>query len=135
MTQLILDTTGYGVVLPESQKDGYKAQFTPLHEDVEMITGRLVRELRGNVWVLGYQYGWFDTKMKNRVIAACEKGKRSPISCDFLKPDSDGVLSSSEFWVMAFNYPKFFWSRDDNGNPIPMWADFSLTLREVKPHD
>ncbi len=135
MDQLILDTNGYSVVLPESQKDGYKAQFTPLYEDVEMITGRLVRELRGNVWAIGYQYGYFPDAMKRRVIAACEKGKREPIRCAFLKPDSDGELAQSRFWVTKFDYPKFFWSRDGNGRPIPMWGDFSLTLREVKPGD
>lgn len=138
MTQLILDTDGYNVVLPESQKDGYKVQFTPLHEDVEMITGRLVRELRGNVWVIGYQYGWFDTEMKSRVISACEKGKREPITCAFLTPDSGGTLSTSRFWVTAFNYPKFFWSTrliGDRQTPYPLWGDFSLTLREVRPGD
>lgn len=135
MNQLILDITGYGVILPESQKGGYTAQFTPLSEDVEMITGRLVRELRGNVWVLNYQYGYFSDEMKKRVIAACEKGKREPITCAFLKPDSSGTLSQSRFWVMSFNYPKFFWSRDNNGTSVPLWGDFSLTLREVKPSD
>lgn len=135
MTQLILDATGQAVVLPESRKGGYTAQYTPLHEDIEMISGRLVRELRGNVWVLGYQYGYFKQEMKNRVIAACERGKRAPITCAFLKPDSDGELSNSLFWVMSFNYPKFFWSRDDNGKPVPLWGDFSLTLREVRPSD
>lgn len=135
MNQLILDTTGYGIILPESRKGGYAAQFTPLHEDVEMITGRLVRELRGNVWVLDYQYGYLTTEMKNRVIAACEKGKREPITCAFLKPDSGGALSYSRFFVTEFKYPKFYWSRSNNGTPTPLWGDFSLTLREVKPSD
>lgn len=135
MTQLILDTTGNAVILPESQKGGYNAQFTPLSEDVEMVTGRLVRELRGNVWVLSYQYGYFTDEMKNQVISACEKGKRTPITCDFLSPDSDNALSRSLFWVTSFNYPKFFWSRDNNGKTIPLWGDFSLTLREVEPSD
>ena len=135
MTQLILDTTGQAVVLPESRKGGYTAQFTPLHEDGEMITGRLVRELRGNVWVLDYQYDYFKTEMKNRVISACEKGKRTPITCAFLKPDSDGELSTSLFWVMSFDYPKFQWGKKDHGTLIPLWGGFSLTLREVKPSD
>lgn len=135
MTQLILDTAGSAVILPESRKGGYTAQYTPLSEDVEMITGRLVRELRGNVWVLGYRYGYFTTEMKNRVIAVCERGKRTPITCAFLRPDSDGELSYSQFFVTEFTYPKFYWSRDGNGTPTPLWGDFSLILREVKPSD
>ena len=133
LTQLILDVDGDNLILPESSKGGYSAQLTPLSEDVEMVTGRLVRELRGNVWVLGYEYGYFKTEMKNRVIAACEKGKRTPITCAFLTPDSDGALSRSRFWVTKFNYPKFAWGK---GNPpVPLWGEFSLTLREVEPSD
>ena len=135
MTQLILDTAGNAVVLPECQKQLYTASFTPLSEDVEMISGRLVREHRGHVWQITYQYGYFTDEMKNRVIKACRKGQIEPIRCDFLPPESDGTLSSSIFWVMTFNDPKFFWSRDVNGTPVPMWGDFSLTLREVKPSD
>ena len=136
MTQLILDVNGDNLVLPESRKDGYNAQLTPLGEDVEMVTGRLVKELRGDVWVIGYQYGYFKPEMKDRVIAACKKGQRMPITCAFLPPDSGGALSQSQFWVTAFSYPKFFWSRPGpDGRRVPLWGDFSLTLREVEPGD
>ena len=138
MTQLILDIGGDNLILPESRNGGYSVQFTPLSEDVEMVTGRLVRELRGNVWVLGYQYGYFKTEMKNRVIAACEKGRRTPIRCAFLPPDSDGELSQSLFWVTSFTYPKFMWGTRLIGSgetTVPLWGDFSLTLREVEPSD
>lgn len=135
MDQLILDTAGYAVAMPESRKGGYTASLTPLSEDVEMISGRLVRELRGNVWTVNYQYGYFSDEMKRLVIAACEKGGREPIVCDFLKPDSGGVLSTSTFWVTKFKYPKFMWGRNDKDGPVPLWGDFSLALREVRPSD
>lgn len=148
MNQLILDVLGNPVTLPESQKDGYHAEKQPLSVSVEMITGRMVLELRGNVWVVRYQYGFFDTDMKNKVITACEKGRNAPINCGFLAPDSTGVLTYRDFFVTSFSYPKFMWSRqimgkvtDDEGVehdayvPTPMWGDFSLELREVKPSD
>lgn len=135
MTQLILDTDGDAVALPESRHEKYYAKRLPLSEDVEMISGRLVRELRGNAWVVGYQYGYFTTGLKNRVIAACEKGKRTPISCAFLPPESAGALTTSRFFVTEFTYPKFFFGRAGGDRPIPMWGGFSLTLREVKPSD
>lgn len=135
LPQLILDTDGTNLILPESRKGGYTAELSPLSEDVEMVTGRLVRELRGNVWIIGYQYGYFPDEMKNRVISVCRKGQRTPITCAFLPPDSDGTLSRSLFWVTKFTYPKFYWSRDDHGKPVPLWGDFSLTLREVEPSD
>lgn len=135
MTQLILDTDGQAVVLPESRKGGYTADFSPLHEDVEMISGRMVRELRGNVWKLSYRYGYFKEEMKNQVIAVCEKGKRTPITCGFLTADSGGTMRYSRFFVTAFTYPKFYWGKNDHGTLIPLWGGFSLTLREVKPGD
>ena len=142
MTQLILDTTGYNIVLPESIKDGYYADKQPLSVDVEMVTGRLVRELRGNVWVVRYQYGYFDDTTKNNLIAACEKGRKQAITCSFLPPTSAEALTTANFLVTSFSYPKFMWSRKviqagetTTNVPVPVWGDFSLELREVKPSD
>lgn len=135
MTQLILDSRGNPVVLPEASRERYSAALAPLSEDVEMISGRLVRELRGNVWQIAYEYNYFKQAMKDRVIAVCRKGMREPIWCDFLPPESGGELMSSRFWVMDFEEPKFYWSRDVRGTPTPFWGGFSLTLREVKPND
>lgn len=141
MTQLILDVGGYDLVLPESIKGGYLAERRPLFVDVEMVTGRMVRELRGTVWVVSYQFGFFGEEMKNNLISACEKGKRQPITCGFLPPESSGTLQYSDFFVTDFKRPKFMWSRQQTNDatgvtaPVPMWADFSVSLREVKPSD
>lgn len=133
--QLILDTEEHNVILPESRNGRYSAQLTPQSESVEMITKRMVLELQGNVWVISYEYNYFKPEMKNRVIAACEKGRRTPITCAFLPPDSDGTLSQSRFWVTKFKYPTYRWSKNVNGTRVPLWGDFSLTLREVEPSD
>lgn len=136
MVQLILDTEGYNISLPESVKGGYTASLRPLSVDVEMVTGRMVRELRGSVWEIGYQYGYFDDAQKNRVIAACQKGQSQPIRCGFLPQDSAGGLVYADFFVTSFNYPRFMWSRGGaGGQAVPLWADFSMTLRQVQPHD
>lgn len=139
MTQLILDTEGYNITLPESIKGGYTVERRPLSVDVEMVTGRVVRELRGSVWVLSYQYGYFSDADKNALIAACEKGRAQAITCGFLTPESSGALTYSQFIVTNFKYPTFFWSRtaEKNGTAatVPMWGDFTVELREVKPSD
>ena len=138
MTQLVLDVGGYAVLLPESQKGGYQAWEEDLTVDLTMIPGNMVKELRGSVWRVNYQYGWFNDEMKNRVILACVKGRREPIICTFLPPNSEELISA-EFFVTAFNSPKFQWSRiagtDGEETAVPMWADFSVELREVEPHD
>ena len=94
-----------------------------------------MRELRGTVWQVAYEYNYFKQAMKDRVLAASRKGLREPIWCDFLPPESEGELLSSRFWVMTFQEPKFYWSRGVNGVSVPYWGGFSLTLREVKPND
>lgn len=137
MTPLILDIAGYNIQLPESRKGGYYPHFDPLSVDVEMITGRIVRELRGNVWWVDYKYGYFDDEAKDKVIAACEKGKREPIECTFLTQRGNEMLTR-RFWVMDFQYPKFYWGKVVRGGraaAVPLWGDFSVSLREVKPGD
>lgn len=139
MTQLILDIGGGSVTLPESKKGGYDAHEESLSVSVEMISGRLVREVRGMVWRVKYQYGYFDDETKNKVLAACRKGQQEPISCAFLPPDGAGLKSAS-FVVTAFTAPRFQWSRpvagtDGAETAAPVWADFAVELREVRPHD
>lgn len=138
MTQLIID----GLELPESKHGGYQASKTELSVDVVMISGRLTREVRGNVWELSYQYGWFDDAMRAQVLAVCEKGLREPVSVGFLPPDATGEeLTYSAFLVTELRRPTFYWSRmeDEEGEEVPaykgVWGDFSVTLREVAPSD
>lgn len=134
MTQLILDTEGYNISLPESRKQGYLAYKEDLGTDVVMTSGRIVKEVRGSVWRVSYQYGYFDDETKNAVIAACEKGRGQSITCGFLPPNSSGALTYRPFIVTDFQYPKFMWSRAGSA-PVPLWGDFSVELREVTPSD
>ena len=137
MIQLILDTSDNNVVLPESKNGGYTVKEETLSEDIQMISGRTVREYRGKVWSLSYQYGYFNDADMKRVISACEKGMQKSIACAFKTHESDDLISSV-FIVTSFNRPKFMWSRivtkDGEEKSVPMWADFSVNLREVKPH-
>ena len=131
MTQLILDTTVYNVQLPESLKGGYTADEQPLSRSIEMISGRTVKEVRGNVWVISYQFGYFDDELKNNVLAVLKKGEKEPITCGFLPQESEQELTYSEFFVTSYTRPKFMWSNDGK----PLWGDYRIELREVKPHD
>lgn len=130
MTQLILDTSGFNLVLPESQKGGYRAYEEDLSVEKQMISGRLVKELVGTVWRIEYQYGFFSGEEKDAVIAACQKGRREPIECAFLPPSGQNEMIAGTFFVTEFSSPKFMWSSDGKA----LWADFSLSLREVSPH-
>ena len=133
MTQLILDTSNDGIYLPEVIKGAYKPRKEDLGETVTMISGRMVKELRGRVWRISYSRGWFDDTTKNRVLAACERGRQEPITCQFLSPTESDLLTS-EFFVVDMQYPTFQWSMEGE-TPVPMWVNFGVELREVKPHD
>lgn len=129
MTQLTIDN----VILPESKKGGYIVTETPLTKPLEMASGRIVKEVRGFVWEISYQYGYFDDELKNQVLDVCKRGTISPVSCAFLTPDGEQVIAN--FTVMSYSAPKFMWSNNEDGTPVPVWADFRVTLREVTPHD
>ena len=138
MNQLVLDTTGVNLALPESLKGGYTAQETPLTQDLIMIAGNMVKEERGLAWVVTYQYGYLNDADKDKFISACVKGSREPITCSFLIPDSN-QKKWGDFFVTSFTRPKFMWSRlvpgETESTPAPLWGDFSVELREVDPHD
>ena len=137
MIQMILDVGGYAVAMPESEKGGYTIKEETLSESIQMISGRTVREYRGKVWAVSYQYGYFSGTDMQRVIAACEKGMQQSISCSVLTHENSELVTSN-FIVTSFERPKFMWSRivTESGEEktVPMWADFSVNLREVKPH-
>lgn len=146
VNQLAIDLDGNAIYLPESVKR-YRAWEEDGGEQIEMISRRLVLESRGNIWRVSYQYGYFDGETKNKVIESCIKGRKQPIRCLFLPPNSNDMIAS-DFFVMSFTSPKFMWSRvvpvdgevTDDGEiitekSVPIWADFGLELREVRPHD
>lgn len=134
MTQLILDTAEYNIALPEAKKGGYQATEEELSVELEMIAGNMVKELRGNVWRISYQYGYFGEEEKRKLIAALKKGRGSPITCAFLVP-TESQLQVSDFFVTAVGFPRFMWSSDHTGAIAPVWGDFSFELREVEVHD
>lgn len=126
MLQLVLD----GLEMPESLKGGYQVDRTRLSVDVVMISGRIAREVRGSVWEIKYQYGYFNDEQRQNVLAVCEKGLKEPIAVGFLPPNGTGEeLYYSSFLVTDFKRPTFYWSSDGS----PVWAGFEVTLREVEP--
>ena len=137
MIQMILDVAEQSVELPESKNGGYTIKEETLSESIQMISGRTVREYRGKVWVASYQYGYFNDSDMQRVIAACEKGMQQSILCSVLTHENSDLITTN-FIVTSFERPKFMWSRivTESGEEktVPMWADFSVSLREVKPH-
>lgn len=130
LTQLILDTEEYNIVLPESIKDGYSASKQIYSNEIEMISGRIIREIRGYTWNVRYQYGIFDNETYVDLIRVCEKGIRNPIQCKFFVQEENEMLEQ-KFWVTSYERPKFMFSRDGN----VVWVNFSVNLIGASIHD
>ena len=93
-----------------------------------MISGRRVFEIRGNVWIIEYEYDYMGNDLMRQVNAVLRSGKS--FQAAFL-PDDSNTMSVSTFLTQDFPMPSFAFSR--NGNPY--WHNVSFTLREVRPHD
>lgn len=116
-----------GIYCPEPDFDGYRAYEDTLLEQIPMISGRLVEEVRGNVWRIDYTSGQMrDNTVKQLLTSLRAKGSK-PVT--FLPDDSDDMKAST-FLVESLTPPTlaFF----DGSEPV--WTGLAFTLREVKPH-
>ena len=115
------------ILAPDADFDGYRAWEDTLREQIPMISGRLVEEVRGKVWRIDYASGQMrDTTVKQLLAALRAKGSKTVA---FL-PDNGDELIPSTFLVESLTPPTlaFF----DGTEPV--WTGLSFSLREVKPH-
>ena len=116
-----------GIYCPEPDFDGYLAYEDTLREQIPMISGRLVEEVRGKVWRIDYTSDRMSDSETRRLLAALRaKGSRTVA---FL-PDNGDELIPSTFLLESLTPPvlAFF----DGTEPV--WKGLAFSLREVKPH-
>lgn len=124
MTQLIVDNSIY---LPETTHDKYKCYPAQLGEQLDMISGRRVVEVRGWVWMIEYSYDYLGNELMRRLNAVLRSGGPFPVA---YLPDGGDTLEVSDFLTERFPQPAFAFSRGG----VPYWHGISFTLREVRPH-
>lgn len=115
------------ILAPEADFDGYRAWEDTLREQIPMISGRMVEEVRGKVWRISYSSARMSDSETRRLLAALRaKGSKTVA---FL-PDNGDELIPSTFLVESLTPPTlaFF----DGAEPV--WTGLSFSLREVKPH-
>lgn len=123
-TQIILDD----IYLPYTGRDRYSCHEDLLTVRLEMISGRMVEEVRGAVWRATYSYDYMGNDLCRQVLAVLRRG--GPIPAAVLPDNSDEMVSSS-FMVESLTPPTFAFSKDGVG----LWHNLAFTLREVEPHD
>ena len=124
MTQLIIN----GIVLPETSGGKYKCYEGTLSDQIEMISGRVVTEVRGHVQYIEYSYEYMGNELVRKLLAALRAG--TALTVKYL-PDSGDDMKTSTFVCEELTPPVFAFSRSGK----PYWHDIAFTLREVRPHD
>lgn len=124
MTQLIIN----GIVLPEISGGKYKCYEGTLSDQIEMISGRVVTEVRGHVQFIEYSYDYMGNELVRQLLSALRAG--TALTVKYL-PDSGDSMKTSTFICEDLTPPVFAFSRSGK----PYWHDISFTLREVRPHD
>ena len=124
MTQLILNGS---IVLPETSQGKYQCYPATLSQQVDMISGRRVLEVRGWVYIVSYQYDYMGNDLMRQVNAVLRSGKSFPAA---VLPDNADQLVVSTFLTQDFPTPSFAFGRGG----VPYWHGVTFTLREVSPH-
>ena len=124
MTQLIVN----GTTMPYVKAGGYSCRTEVLSEAVTMISGRMVEEIRGEVYVIDYAIESMAMTTYQALVNALRSG--GAITCSFL-PDDGSALLTSDFICTARPAPTFFMEHLSE----PIWKDITFQLREVAPHD
>jgi len=123
MTQLILDD----VYLPQTSWDRYRCYPAELAENLPMISGRMVREVRGVVQMISYSYDYLGNDLWRQLAAILRSGRSFPVT---YLPDDGDEMRTGTFLVENITNPTFAFSRGGVG----LWHNIAFTLREVKPH-
>lgn len=121
--QIILD----GVYLPQRSNGNYACWEDLLSVEVPMISGRVVREIRGRVWRARCTYDVLSDETYQAALAVLRSGKAFPAS---VLPDNGAEMISSTFLVESLT-PATFGFRDGNR---AIWRGLSFRIREVDPH-
>lgn len=124
MTQLILNGQ---VTLPQTSWDKYRCYPSILNQQVEMISGRMVEEVRGIVQMIEYSYDYMGNDLMRSVLGILRSGTSFPVA---YLPDEGDELVSGIFLCTSITQPTFAFSRGG----VPYWHNFAFTLREVRPH-
>lgn len=124
MNQIILPG---GIVLPQTSRDKYRCYEGNLSVRLEMISGRMVEEIRGRVYYAEYAYDYMGNDLMRRVLAVLRAGGAFEAA---VLPDHQDTMISSQFICTELSQPTFAFSKRGQ----PYWHNFSFKMREVRPH-
>lgn len=117
-----------GIWLEDIESDGYKVYEKTLDVELRMVSGRMVREERGKVWVIEVSFSAIDPDTLTRLDTVIRSRKTHNIA--FLPANGQTEVRTGEFLLTSLPTPALFsWLSD-----LPEWSGYSLIFEEVKPH-
>lgn len=123
MTQIIFG----GIYLPQARWDKYWCHETILGEELPMISGRIVTELRGVVYEAHYEYDYLPEDIWRSICG--DLRRKTPVVCSLLPDDSDELVVATMKCTELIT-PTFIFGL--NGKAL--WHNVAFTLREERPH-
>ena len=130
ITQLqIIPISGTPIVMPEVKNGAFSCYPDMLRQNIEMISGRIVTEIRGTVYRVTADYSdyYFTNDFWVPLSAILRSG--ASFSCEVL-PDDAAATVTTTMMVESITPPSFQFGR----NGTPYWTGLKFNLREVSPH-
>lgn len=125
---MIAQLTIGSIILPESIGDGYKVYDDRLSQNVQMISGKWVQEVRGYTTVIEYQYGALPDATFKALLPLLRSGETLDVF--YVVPETD-ITQYEKMIVDSYSQPKYMFTHGTD----PVWLDFSMKLKGVYPHD
>lgn len=122
--QLIIED----VALPQTDRDRFQCYPVELGQQLDMISGRRVLEVRGHVQRIVYSYDFLPDSTW-RALAVLLRS-RQPLNVTYW-PDDEQTVRTGIFIPESVTPPT--WAFGQHG--IGYWHNIAFTLREVRPHD
>lgn len=116
------------ILIPDMESDSLIIYENPLDQYIRMISGRLVEEERGKIWVIQATFEDIDPDLFRELTASLRGNVEHVIA--FLPPDGGKDIISSRFYLTQQPNPKLrSWL-----NEYPDWGGLSYTFEEIEPH-
>lgn len=119
-----------GVIVDGIEEGSYTAYEQELGTFERMISGRMIEELRGKVWVVEVSYSDIDIDTLSLLTAAMSTTRTHQVT--FLPSTGSTELVTSSFHMTTLPQPTL--SRWLPGT-TPMWSGYTLHFEEVNSHD
>ena len=117
-----------GIDLPQTDYNRYQCYPVELGQQIDMISGRRVTEVRGHVQRIVYSYDYWPESLWVPISQILRSG--SSFSVSYLA-DDNATLQTGQFLTESLTNPTFAFGQ----HGVAYWHNIAFTLREVSPHD